>query len=788
MSLRFLTLSPSKARHRTRSGRSREGDDDLDAGERLDRSRTFDRRCGWFHPQPFTSDGSMDRGTGADKMWARGPRSPGRLAIWPTAALVIIVGLSAAAPPAGGVGSLAPSVRTASVSTDAASSSVTDASGTFVGPSIAALPPTNLTLGPHNTTMATLTWTQSRSAAVTGNTVYLYGGLTGGSLLASYPTPTAVTSYTLTALTPGASYSASVAARNASGLSAPSSPVDWLSVNTVSYTESTIHLSGFDPMVGMLYTHQNGTAGQIPTLSSSAVQPAGIYYVTNASQLVYYDLATAAVNTVANVTVLYQRFGQYQGMLENEFSLEAGFDVAVFFGSLTNGSTGPYYIETVNVSGGGVTMEAGWGLDRANQQYDYIGYGNTLVFSSNGSVVDVNTFNHTCARVGTVAFFEANNVYLLPQLHQFIDVEAEGSSHDRVAQYRYAFAANGSVSWIPLFTTTALRTAPYVVNAVDGLGYNATWRNGEAAIAYYVNAAASSDTAYTYTVGLNASGELNWSNSVVSASRGTAGVDPGGHLFPSSSFGGQRYDYTSNYVFDVPLPTTEPYSDIQTLYDPWNQTFETAIGGPFFTAFALDPAAGPGDGGYQGTYDASSRYVIDYGASYLLDGGGPPYRIVYATASPGTYPGHETSLPPSPTGVAATATSEAAATVRWIQASGGGIVNDTIRLFLGPACGGTSTAYSTQGARVSYRLSGLSPLTNYSVEVTAWNWSGESLPSSCANFTTMRPVTVSTSGGGSDVWWFALVAVPPLALVLLYIGRRRWNWFGDSRAPPKRRR
>jgi hypothetical protein len=94
------------------------------------------------------------------------------------------------------------------------------------------------------------------------------------------------------------------------------------------------------------------------------------------------------------------------------------------------------------------------------------------------------------------------------------------------------------------------------------------------------------------------------------------------------------------------------------------------------------------------------------------------------------------SVPPPPTGLAASGTTTTSVAWSWTQSTGGGIVNDTLYLFTDAGCTGTPVGSSTGGPATTYTSSGLAPATVYSAEATAWNLTGQSAVSECASATT----------------------------------------------------
>jgi Fibronectin type III domain len=112
--------------------------------------------------------------------------------------------------------------------------------------------------------------------------------------------------------------------------------------------------------------------------------------------------------------------------------------------------------------------------------------------------------------------------------------------------------------------------------------------------------------------------------------------------------------------------------------------------------------------------------------------GQSPTSPCIAFTTPGT-------VPPAPTGLVVLSPRTASATLTWTQASGGGVVNNTVELYSDAACTDEVIRSSTGGAATEYRLTSLESNESYSVTVTAWNSTGESLPSTCVAFTTLPP-------------------------------------------------
>lgn len=385
------------------------------------------------------------------------------------------------------------------------------------------------------------------------------------------------------------------------------------------YSEKLYHLPGYDPMSHFL-KNMNGFDRQLPTLASSPSQPAGIYYVDNSSNLDVLYLNNSTVRTIAHIVPLYQLYG-YNEMLDNEFFLEYNYDEALFFGTTAaNGET--YSIEIVNLTTGSMLMwNTTFPVDRVNQEAIYVGNHTVIVLSSSDTIVGFNLASHETWSAGTTSYFEANNIYWIPQLNQLINVEAGGSRADQVDQLNASVDSLGHVK----FSITANLTVDSDVrfDFVNGIGYNASLRQLAFSAGRFQN-----DSVYTYVLQYQPSYVL----SKTLAARYS--VLP---LGTSQLFSGQRYVYTSEYVLGGIL------GGIQYLFDPWsgatvatNRTFQEGV--------ACSNAC------FEGEYAASQNYMLDYNAS--LTNESSFYNVVYAYhGSQGPSPGSsevtftETGLP-----------------------------------------------------------------------------------------------------------------------------------------------
>ncbi len=434
---------------------------------------------------------------------------------------------------------------------------------------------------------------------------------------------------------------------------------------------------------------------QEPTLTSTGGTTFGVYYVQNSTpikfepwgEFVEYYPENNTVRDIANVTLLSQQSGfYYPGEIDNEFALPYGANEALFFGDSPNNTPygAVYYsIELVNLTTGQVLI---WnttggpnglltlGNDAEISAY-YIG-NNTVIVSIGGYLegYDVATdqewaagtteFNGytNCMGIGTndlnQSFFEANNMYWVPQLNSFINIEAAHARANCVQQLvEYHYPPNDS----PYFATvnvindtTGTGAASGIVNFVNGIAYNPdpneiAFSTGCDA-AQYCNLYGDIANVYLYTHVISIVGGVisltNIKDYTVCWGTGSMGsgcyTTTGGHMDMSGNV------YTGNYFEGSPLTA---YSAFTTLYDPWNNTtIETNRSLTYYQ----DPADMGQD--FEGQYPLSPAYMIDASATSALSADRYysvviPYVIVYACHSetncfPYTAPPSNTTPPP----------------------------------------------------------------------------------------------------------------------------------------------
>ncbi|HTT25976.1 MAG TPA: fibronectin type III domain-containing protein, partial [Thermoplasmata archaeon] len=110
-----------------------------------------------------------------------------------------------------------------------------------------------------------------------------------------------------------------------------------------------------------------------------------------------------------------------------------------------------------------------------NGQVDMIGESGNMsiasVIDAGGLDIGYNLWNRTQWNLTRLPFFEANNIYWVPQLESYFDIQAGGAFTDRLVQLRLEGPAPGT-ELVPVASTTFSKL--YRTNGVNGLVFNAT--------------------------------------------------------------------------------------------------------------------------------------------------------------------------------------------------------------------------------------------------------------------------------------------------------------------------
>jgi hypothetical protein len=123
-------------------------------------------------------------------------------------------------------------------------------------------------------------------------------------------------------------------------------------------------------------------------------------------------------------------------------------------------------------------------------------------------------------------------------------------------------------------------------------------------------------------------------------------------------------------------------------------------------------------------------YSLGKGQAQFFSGG------TWSTTPSGHCAGNDcTGLPPAPKGLSIPTENYTSVTLRWAN-PGYWLENYTAYYGPGANCSGSMSALGTQGSGTTLTVGGLAPRTQYAFEVTAWNGTGQSVPSECLVRTT----------------------------------------------------
>ena len=394
------------------------------------------------------------------------------------------------------------------------------------------------------------------------------------------------------------------------------------SPNPIAYAEQTVALPGFSPLFGYVYGNncepspsfgcgsEASNYSQVPVLSDSPEQPSGIYYIDNSSQLVRVPIAGGPVAVVANVTLLHDGYSQYAGMIANEFFLPYGYDEALFYGTET-GFSGVVTVEAVNLTTGAVVLvHTSVRTAPINQQVTMIDPTEIVVASElprcvgaencPANLTSVNLTSGTTGPTVALPFFEANNLYWVPQLRQLIDIAADGSYSDELEEWAETASGNFSLVAVADFGPSS---AP--INWVNGIGLNASAQE----IAF---SAGGDGVAATYVLSY-ADGFVTKVGQTIYSSEFNA------HVLTPQLFNGQQYVYTGSWVLGG------LYGNSQYLFDPWNGSVRS-VAEPFtdLPLFSVCDASC-----FLGSESSGPSVLIDFHASVARND--PFWSVTVAT-------------------------------------------------------------------------------------------------------------------------------------------------------------
>ncbi len=507
------------------------------------------------------------------------------------------------------------------------------------------------------------------------------------------------------------------------------------------------------PLPCPLLRSPGGSGGQVPLTSWTQD---GAFYVNESLQLVFYSFPNRSVRAIAPWVPLHDDLMSYDGVENTEWITADGTYVYEFGCTTSCSNTSQVVVYAVNVSTGrtfGATLA---GVDAEvfyrNAQMDLIGLGGNLsiasVIDQSGVDIGYDLWSGAQWNLGTLPYFEANNIYWIAPLQSYFDIQAAGSREDGVSQLRLEGAPPQSTLKVVAYATFA---NGFECNGVEGLAFNATSRT--------VSFTAENDTglAVTDVFGLDANGTLtgllrSWNESDPArapwpATGAIPNLESSEHrptlLSNGPAFAGFWGGWFENRSWLVD-PSTGIWFDTNLPFDHPGPLIGPAGAGQ------LSPAA------LEGLFLNSTYSLVPWSYDCRVPDGSCPIlgntdpRVAPGTVwwtwrsgapefpFPPTAPLSQTGPPSDPVQVSFGVGGENI-TVRWDPPTTGADPLLNYTLFLGTSSSGALRTVSIPPQATSFELAGLEPDTSYLLRLEAWNLHWHS-PGSATWVTTSFPV------------------------------------------------
>lgn len=462
----------------------------------------------------------------------------------------------------------------------------------------------------------------------------------------------------------------------------------------------------------------------------------GAIYVNSTDQLVFYSFLNQTVTEIAPWLPLYTNLMNYKGWENEEFLTPDGSWV-YGLGCLARCTTSEEAtLYAVNVTTGR-TFEHNWTVVDSdlldNAQINLIGEDGNLstavLIDDTGRTWFYDLWNATAWEGPILPFFEANNIYWIPQLTSFVDVQAEGSTADGIVQWQLAGPDDGT-GFDEVFD--GHYGSGFLTNAVTGPSFNVSSR--ELAFDCF-----SKGAWYTFEYSVTPGGILD-TRTVLAAQT------PGSSTYPDErlTLTLEADEHRASLVEDAPSFAAAfwPFFDNDSFVDnPFGQEFyETNQTAGVFAnvTYSPDQSGGSSDSAdglyFNGSYLISAGSTDCDGGTCPINGAdGLPNGTVWwlwntgqpEFPSPASAPLAQTAGP-GPVSIVGNASTSSAVTVDWTasDAETSPLLNYSILWGTSP---GTYTGSASLPEAVrQYTISGLAPDTEVYFAVAAWNlhWHG----------------------------------------------------------------
>lgn len=542
------------------------------------------------------------------------------------------------------------------------------------------------------------------------------------------------------------------------------------------YGNATVVLPGWNRMAS--YMHDgNVMDSQQPVLSWTQD---GAFYVNTTDQLVFYSFLNRTVSGIAPWLPLYTNLMDYKGWENQEFITPDGSWV-YGLGCLTSCTAATAAtLYAVNVTTGR-TFEHNWTSEDStllsNAQINLVGEDGNLstavLIDDTGRTWFYDLWNRTAWEGPILPFFEANNIYWIPELTAYVDVQAEGSTADGIVEWRLAGPGDGT-GFDEVFD--GHYGSGFLTNAVTGPSFNVSSRA-------LVFDCLSKGAWYTFEYTITPAGVLG-TRTILSAQT------PGSSTYPDErlTLTVEADEHRASLVEDAPSFSAAfwPFFDNNSFVDnPFGREFyETNQTAGVFAnvTYSPDQSGGSSDSAdglyFNGSYLISAESTDCDGGSCPINGAGGLsngtiwwlWRVGQPEfPSPSDAPIAQTSGP-GPVELTGNTTTSNTTTIEWAPATSetDPLLNYSIRWGTSP---GAYTGSGSEPAWVrQYTITGLEPGVEVYFAVTAWNlhWHGPNavgeallLPGPPVSPTALRELSV-TSRSVTVTW------TPPPESVLGY--------------------
>lgn len=461
----------------------------------------------------------------------------------------------------------------------------------------------------------------------------------------------------------------------------------------------------------------------------------GAYYVNATDRLVFYSFSTGTIRNVAAWKPLYDDVMQYKG-IENTEWITADGAYVYEFGCLQDcdsslNSVVAFY--AVNTTTGQTFFHNFTSFSdaqmRVNGEVQMLGEnGNSsiaIAVTSIGTVFAFDIWGGGEWILGKLPFFEANNVYWIPTLNSLVDVEANGSSLDRIVELGLAGPSPGS-SLTTVFSGTY--GSKFVSNGVDGLYLNLSSRT------MLVSEATGGGPFETQSFTYDHNGVLLANYSTLPETR--VGLWPNDTV-PPNAWSSEHRPLLSSYG-----PMVQGVWN--GLFGNGSWQFEPATGEYLDTNVTLDHA--PVSGKFrENSQSPASVENLFYNSSYAIisesvncrtNGTACPIRGSSPSSVPGTIwwtwrsglpefpisgPGTIAEVgPPGPL-VLSASNSTRTVTITWSVSPSDAVPPLNYTVFWGPLGAPWTHVEDVWAQNTSFTIRGLAPSTNLSIQVEEWN-------------------------------------------------------------------